>query len=41
MGFSVDRLGVYTPGWLVLAGLFASSTLVAMRIQRTGTLAHI
>jgi predicted MFS family arabinose efflux permease len=41
MGFSVDRLGVYTPGWLVLAGLFALSTLVAVRIQRTGTLAHI
>ncbi|HSJ83589.1 MAG TPA: MFS transporter [Acidimicrobiia bacterium] len=41
MGLSVDRLGVYTPGWLVLAGLFALSTLVAGRIQRTGTLAHI
>lgn len=41
MGFSVDRLGVYTPGWLVLAGLFAMSTVVAVRIHRTGTLAHI
>lgn len=41
MGFSVDRLGVYTPGWLVLAGLFAMSTAVAVRIHRTGTLAHI
>jgi len=41
MGFSVDRLGVYTPGWLVLAGLFAISTVVAVRIHRTGTLAHI
>ena len=41
MGFSVDRLGVYTPGWLVLVGLFAMSTVVAVRIHRTGTLAHI
>ena len=41
MGFSVDRLGMYTPGWLVLAGLFAMSTVAAVRIHRTGTLAHI
>lgn len=41
MGFSVDRLGVYTPGWLVLAVLFSISALVAGRIHRTGTLAHI
>jgi len=41
MGFSVDRLGVYTSGWIVLAGIFAISAMVAGRIHRTGTLAHI
>jgi predicted MFS family arabinose efflux permease len=41
MGLSVDRLGVYTPGWLVIAFLFALSAVVAGRIHRTGTLAHI
>ncbi len=40
MGLSVDRLGVYTPGWLVLATLFTISAVVAGRIHRTGTLAH-
>lgn len=40
MGLSVDRLGVYTPGWLVLAVLFSVGTVVAGRIHRTGTLAH-
>ncbi|MGH8950220.1 MAG: MFS transporter [Acidimicrobiia bacterium] len=41
MGLSVDRLGVYTPGWLVLAVLFSLSAVVAGRIHRTGTLAHV
>ncbi|HEY4607468.1 MAG TPA: MFS transporter, partial [Acidimicrobiia bacterium] len=41
MGLSVDRLGVYTPGWLVLAGLFSTSMIIAGRIHRTGTLAHV
>jgi len=41
MGLSVDRLGVYTPGWLVIAFLFALSAVVAGKIHRTGTLAHI
>jgi predicted MFS family arabinose efflux permease len=41
MGLSVDRFGVYTPGWLVLATLFAISAVVAGMIHRTGTLAHI
>jgi predicted MFS family arabinose efflux permease len=41
MGLSVDYLGVYTPGWLVLATLFALSAVVAGRIHRTGTLAHV
>jgi predicted MFS family arabinose efflux permease len=41
MGLSVDRLGVYTPGWLVIAFLFTISAVVAGRIHRTGTLAHI
>jgi predicted MFS family arabinose efflux permease len=40
MGLSVDRLGVYTPGWIVLASLFTVSAVVAGRIHRTGTLAH-
>ncbi len=39
MGFSVDQLGTYTPGWLVLAVIFAGTTLVAAGVQRTGTLA--
>jgi predicted MFS family arabinose efflux permease len=41
MGLSVDRLGVYTPGWVVLAALFTISAVVAGKIHRTGTLAHI
>jgi predicted MFS family arabinose efflux permease len=41
MGLSVDRLGVYTPGWVVLAMLFTISAVVAGRIHRTGTLAHV
>jgi hypothetical protein len=39
MGLSVDRLEIYTPGWLVVACCFALSALVAGRIHRTGTLA--
>jgi predicted MFS family arabinose efflux permease len=41
MGLSVDRLGSYTPGWVVLASLFFVCTVVAGRIHRTGTLAHV
>ena len=41
MGLSVDRLGEYTPGWTVLATLFALSAIVAGRIHRTGNLAHV
>jgi predicted MFS family arabinose efflux permease len=40
IGLSVDRLGVYTPGWIAFAALFAISAVVAGRIHRTGTLAH-
>ncbi|MGH8913356.1 MAG: MFS transporter [Acidimicrobiia bacterium] len=40
MGLSVDRLGTYTPGWVILALLFATSAVVAGRIHATGTLAH-
>ncbi|MGH3668664.1 MAG: MFS transporter, partial [Acidimicrobiia bacterium] len=40
MGLSVDRLGSYTPGWVVLASLFFVCAVVAGRIHRTGTLAH-
>jgi MFS family permease len=38
MGLSVDRLGSYSPGWLVLTVLFATSILVATRVRHTGTL---
>jgi predicted MFS family arabinose efflux permease len=41
MGLSIDRLTVYTPGWLVVATLFTMSAVVAGRIHRTGTLAHV
>ena len=41
MGLSVDRLGVYTPGWLIVLTLFSVSAVVAGRIHRTGTLAHV
>ncbi len=41
MGLSVDRLGTYTPGWVVLASLFSVCAVVAGRIHRTGTLAHV
>ena len=40
MGLSVDRLGVYTPGWVVITILFMAGAVVAGRIHRTGTLAH-
>jgi MFS family permease len=39
MGFSVDRFGVYTPGWVVVALLFALGAVVAGRVHRAGTLA--
>jgi MFS family permease len=40
MGLSVDRLGVYTPGWIVIVLLFMIAAVVAGRVHRTGTLAH-
>lgn len=40
MGLSVDRLGVYTPGWIVILLLFLAGAVVAGRVHRTGTLAH-
>jgi MFS family permease len=40
MGLSVDRLGVYTPGWIVVVLLFLAGAVVAGRVHRTGTLAH-
>jgi predicted MFS family arabinose efflux permease len=40
MGLSVDRLGVYTPGWVVIVLLFLAGAVVAGRVHRTGTLAH-
>jgi MFS family permease len=41
MGLSVDRLGEYTPGWVVVVLLFLAGALVAGRVHRTGTLAHV
>ncbi len=41
MGLSVDRLGVYTPGWIALSLLFLASAVVAVRVHRTGTLASV
>ena len=41
MGLSIDRLTVYTPGWLVVGTLFTMSAVVAGRIHRTGTLAQV
>lgn len=38
MGFSVDRLGVYWPGWLAVAGLCLSCAVVAGRIRKASTL---
>lgn len=40
MGLSVDRLGVYGPGWLGVTGLFVVCAVIAGNIHRTGTLAH-
>ena len=40
MGLSVDRLGEYTPGWIVIVFLFLAGAVVAGRVHRTGTLAH-
>ena len=41
MGLSVDRLGVYWPGWLVVAFLFAAAGVIAGRIRRGGRLARL
>ncbi|HEU4917441.1 MAG TPA: MFS transporter [Acidimicrobiia bacterium] len=41
MGLSVDRLGTYTPGWIVIGLLFIAGAVVAGRVHRTGTLAHV
>jgi MFS family permease len=38
MGFSVDRLGVYWPGWLSVAVLSISCAVVAGRIRKASTL---
>ena len=41
MGLSVDRLGVYWPGWFFVAFLFATAGVIAGRIHRVSTLAHL
>lgn len=39
MGLSVDALGTYSPGWLVVAVLFASGSIMARRVRAASTLA--
>lgn len=39
MGFSVDTLGTYTPGWLATAALMAISGLIAFKIPEGVTIA--
>jgi predicted MFS family arabinose efflux permease len=39
MGFSVDVLGTYVPGWLASAGLLTACAVIAGRIPAHGTLA--
>lgn len=39
MGFSVDTLGSYVPGWLATASLLAMSALIAARIPAGSTIA--
>jgi MFS family permease len=41
MGLSVDRLGEYTPGWVVIVLLFLAGAVIAGRVHRTGTVAHV
>ncbi len=39
MGFSVDRLGSYTPGWVTTAILFGVAALLSLRVPTGTTLA--
>jgi predicted MFS family arabinose efflux permease len=39
MGLSVDASGTYSPGWLVVAALFASGSIMARRVRAASTLA--
>ena len=41
MGYSVDALGSYTPGWLAAGALMALSGLIAFKIPPGGTLADL
>jgi MFS family permease len=41
MGLSVDRLGAYTPGWVVVTALFALSATVAGRVHRLSGNGHV
>jgi predicted MFS family arabinose efflux permease len=40
MGFSVDRLGVYWPGWMTVAALSIGCAFIAGRVRTASTLAH-
>ncbi len=39
MGWSVDTLGTYTPGWLATGVLMAISAILALRIPEGGRVA--
>lgn len=39
MGLSVDRSGTYAPGWLAMTVLFTITIVVAIQVERSGTLA--
>ncbi len=39
MGWSVDALGTYTPGWLATGALMAISAILALRIPEGGRVA--
>jgi predicted MFS family arabinose efflux permease len=40
MGFSVDRLEVYWPGWVTVAVLSIGCAVIAGRIRQASTLTH-
>jgi MFS family permease len=40
MGFSVDSLGTYTPGWIATGGLLVLSAFISVRVPAGITLAR-
>jgi hypothetical protein len=39
MGWSVDTLGSYAPGFLVIAGLLGVDAIIGLRIPESGNVA--